>query len=87
MVLNLIFSYSGRFFILLVPAFAFCDLGSVAGALVLLLKEIEMVITWDDLDVGRVGCLPGAEADTNLILRSPDVSLKVATDYRSFWNR
>jgi len=45
MVLNLIFSYSGRFFILLVPAFAFCDLGSVAGALVLLLKEIEMVIT------------------------------------------
>ncbi|GAB0203947.1 hypothetical protein GRJ2_002860300 [Grus japonensis] len=33
MVSNLIFSYSGRFFILLVPAFAFCDLGSVAQAL------------------------------------------------------
>jgi len=34
MILNLIFSYSGQFFIFLVPACAFCDLGSVAGALV-----------------------------------------------------
>ena len=33
MVSNLIFSYSGRFFILLVPAFDFDDLGGVAGAL------------------------------------------------------
>ncbi|GAB0180970.1 calpain-5 [Grus japonensis] len=33
MVSNLIFSYSGWFFILPVPAFAFCDLGGVARAL------------------------------------------------------
>jgi len=33
MVSNLIFSYSERFFILPVPAFAFCDLGGVAGVL------------------------------------------------------
>ena len=33
MVFNLIFSYSGEFFILLVPVFAFSDLDSVAGAL------------------------------------------------------
>jgi len=33
MVLNLIFSYSGQFFILLFLAFAFCNLVSVAGAL------------------------------------------------------
>ena len=33
MVSNLIFSYSGQFFILPVHAFAVCDLGSVAGAL------------------------------------------------------
>ena len=33
MVLNLIFSYSEWFFTLPVAAFAFCDLGDVAGAL------------------------------------------------------
>jgi len=33
MVSNLIFSYSGWFFILPVPASAFCNLGSVAGSL------------------------------------------------------
>jgi len=33
MVLNLSFSYSGWFSILPVPAFAFCNLGGVAGAL------------------------------------------------------
>lgn len=31
---SLILSYSGQFFIAPVPTFAFCDLGSVAGALV-----------------------------------------------------
>jgi len=34
MVLSLIFSYSGRFFILPIPACVVCYLGSVAGALV-----------------------------------------------------
>jgi len=33
MVSNLIFSYSGKLFILPVPAFAFYDLGGMAGAL------------------------------------------------------
>lgn len=46
-----------------------------------------MVIARDNLDEGRVGCLPGAKVDTNLLLRSSDVGLKVATDYCSFWNK
>jgi len=33
MVLNLVLSYSGRIFILPVLAFAFCNLGGVAGEL------------------------------------------------------
>ena len=33
MVSNLVFSYSGRFFILPVPALAVCNLSGVAGAL------------------------------------------------------
>jgi len=33
LVSNLVFSYSGWFFILPVPAFAFCNLGGVARAL------------------------------------------------------
>jgi len=33
MVSNLVFTYSGQFFIVAVPACAICDLGGVAGAL------------------------------------------------------
>jgi len=45
MVSNLIFSHSGQFFFLPVRAFAICDLGSVAGALVVKTEANKLLST------------------------------------------
>ena len=69
------FSYSGQFFILLVLAFASCDLGSVAGALA---SE-----DWDKKDVEYLSLLhiPGNQVSHFLLERAHSFpSLPFITD-------